>query len=81
MSEARRIAPGCPVGCLVVSEMGKNNVFYKNVHTGETIKTNFTERQVEMAHNLPSTDPSYLEWDYGNSMIQKQFQVYKVNGK
>ena len=82
VQQARKIAKGCPVGCLVVHEMGTDNVFYKNVHTNEEIKTNFTADQVEVAHrDIPSTDADHLEWDYGNSMSQDRYQVYKVSGK
>jgi hypothetical protein len=82
IQQAREIARGCPTGCLVVHEMGTDNVFYKNVHTNKEIKTNFTAQQVEIAHrDIPHTDPDHLEWEHGNSMIQNRYQVYKANGK
>jgi hypothetical protein len=82
LQEAREIARGCPTGCVVVSEMGKDNVFYKHVYTNKEITTDFTADQVETAHrDIPPIDQDHLEWDHGNSMAQNKYQVYKVKGK
>lgn len=82
--QARRIARNCPVGWLIVHEIGTDRVFYRKAGTGEEktgidrIETNFTEEQLSIAHGFVEGDPDYLCWDARRST--EQYDVYTRRG-
>ena len=82
--QARRIARNCPVGWLIVHEIGTGRVFYRKTTTGEEktgierMETNFTEKQLSIARGFVEGDPDHLHWDARRST--EQYDVYTTRG-